>query len=49
MKESDYSIIIVESYEPKDKKGLHGPIHIRPLPNQHPFLIDMHVHILLKI
>lgn len=38
-----YSYVIVESYYPKKTSGLHGPIHIRPVPGQDPFLPDMHV------
>jgi hypothetical protein len=28
------SDIIVESYEPASTSGLHGPVHIRPVPGQ---------------
>jgi hypothetical protein len=37
MKPNEYQYIIVESFVPSDNKGRHGPIHIRPLPNQEPF------------
>ena len=29
-----YVYIIVESYRPQSTSGLHGPIHIRPAPDQ---------------
>ena len=29
-----YHVIVVESYRPTDTSGLHGPIHIRPAPDQ---------------
>jgi hypothetical protein len=29
-----YNFIIVESYRPANTSGIHGPIHIRPAPNQ---------------
>ncbi len=37
-----YQEIIVESYY-ESGSGLCGPVHIRPLPNQDPFLPWMHV------
>ena len=43
MKNQDYDYIIVESYRPPITAGLHGEIHIRPLPNQEPYLTTMHV------
>jgi hypothetical protein len=43
MNEKDYSHIIVESYYPSSTHNLHGPIHIRPLKDQEPFLYTMHV------
>ena len=43
MKKQNYELIIVESYYPNFTSGLHGPIHIRPLPNQEPFSQFMHV------
>ena len=38
----EYHYIIVESYYITGS-GLRGPIHIRPLPGQDPFLPSMHV------
>jgi hypothetical protein len=29
-----YRSVIVESYEPASTSGLHGAVHIRPLPDQ---------------
>lgn len=43
MNNNDYDFIIVESYYPRNTSGLHGPVHIRPLPNQAPFETVMHV------
>ena len=43
-----YEYIIVESYY-KSGSGLHGPIHIRPLPDQEPFLPSMHVECSKKL
>lgn len=31
---SSYHTIIVESFYPADTSGRHGPVHIRPAPNQ---------------
>lgn len=38
----EYQTIIVESYYDLSS-GLHGPIHVRPLPGQDPFLTTMRV------
>lgn len=43
MKNQEYDYIIVESYIPPVNKGYHGDVHIRPLPNQEPYLTTMHV------
>lgn len=43
MKTSEYAYIIVESFFPADTSGRHGPIHIRPIPGQEPFLNSMFV------
>ena len=43
MKKQQYDHIIVESYIPPINKGYHGDVHIRPLPNQDPYLTTMHV------
>lgn len=43
MSSDQYSEIIVESYLPSSTSGLHGPVHIRPLPNQNPFKPHLHV------
>ena len=43
MNEKDYSYIIVESFYPVKTAGLHGPIHIRPIKDQEPFLHTMFV------
>lgn len=43
MKNQDYDFIIVESYYPVNTSGLHGPVHIRPMPNQEPFETTLHV------
>jgi len=42
-KEPNYLEIKVESFIPTKTSGLHGRIHIRPLPGQHPFLPEMRV------
>ncbi|WP_295664700.1 hypothetical protein [uncultured Mucilaginibacter sp.] len=39
----EYSEIDVESFEPASTAGLHGKVHIRPLPGQYPYLPEMHV------
>ncbi|MFY7935828.1 MAG: hypothetical protein ACOVOQ_00510 [Flavobacterium sp.] len=43
MNSSEYQFILVESFIPSDTSGRHGPIHIRPLPNQDPFKTTMFV------
>lgn len=43
MKPTEYDHIIVESYCPKNTSGLHGPVHIRPIPNQEPYHFTLHV------
>lgn len=43
MNDQKYEYIIVESFIPEDNNGRHGPVHIRPLPNQHPFEPEMFV------
>ena len=40
---SNYDFIIVESFCPSSTSGRHGSVHIRPLPNQDPYLISMFV------
>tara|TARA_B100001063_G_C16387190_1_gene368370 strand:+ start:281 stop:541 length:261 start_codon:yes stop_codon:yes gene_type:complete len=35
---NEYERIIVESFIPEDNPGRHGEVHIRPLPNQEPYL-----------
>jgi hypothetical protein len=42
MKEKDYQEIIVESFI-TNERGKHGPVHIRPLPGQEPYLETMFV------
>jgi hypothetical protein len=42
MKEKDYQEIIVESFITFER-GKHGPVHIRPLPGQEPYLETMYV------
>ena len=29
-----YKLVVVESFEPKDRNGRHGKIHVRPVPGQ---------------
>lgn len=29
-----YQLVLVESYRPQSTAGLHGPVHIRPVPGQ---------------
>ena len=41
MKNQDYQEIIVKSFTIKNTSGMHGLIHIRPLPNQFPFEQNM--------
>ena len=44
MSEKDeYDQIKVEGYKPHITSGLHGEVHIRPLPGQTPYEPDMHV------
>lgn len=43
MKSNEYQHILVESFIPSDTSGRHGPIHIRPLPNQEPYRTTMFV------
>jgi hypothetical protein len=40
---NNYDFIIVESFYPIKNTGRHGLVHIRPLPNQDPFLTNMFV------
>jgi hypothetical protein len=40
---SNYDFIIVESFYPSSNTGRHGLVHIRPIPNQDPFLSNMFV------
>lgn len=44
----DYEEIIVESYN-ESGSGLHGKIHIRPIPDQGDFLPDMRVECSKKL
>lgn len=41
-KNKDYQYIIVQSVY-SNERGQHGPVHIKPLPNQNPYLEDMWV------
>lgn len=41
-RDEPYMTIVVESYLPDNTAGLHGPVHIRPIPAQH-IDTDMHV------
>jgi hypothetical protein len=43
MTNSEYEYIIVESYLPRNTSGLHGPVHLRPIKGQEPFLDTYHV------
>lgn len=43
MNEEEYQDIIVESFYPSDLSGRHGDVHIRPTPNQEPYLESMFV------
>ena len=43
MEAIEYTYIIVESYIPLERSGMHGQIHIRPIPGQDPYLPSMHV------
>lgn len=40
---TNYQYIIVESFYPESTAGRHGPVHIRPIPGQDPFLPEMYV------
>ena len=40
---NQYDYIIVESFVVSNTSGKHGPIHIRPLRNQDPYLETMFV------
>ncbi|PZQ94977.1 MAG: hypothetical protein DI539_30730 [Flavobacterium psychrophilum] len=40
---TDYEYIIVESFNPSDTSGRHGPTHVRPIPGQGLFKPDMFV------
>lgn len=39
----DYEYIIVESFNPSDTSGRHGPTHVRPIQGQGIFKTDMFV------
>lgn len=43
MNSKEYQFILVESFIPLDSSNRHGPIHIRPLPNQDPYKTTMFV------
>jgi len=43
MNELEYDYIIVESYYPEINTGFHGPVHVRPLKDQYPYLDTYHV------
>lgn len=43
MSKIGYQYIAVESFIPDNLSGRHGPVHIRPLPNQSPFETSMFV------
>jgi len=45
---SEYKFVIVESYVPKNKSGLHGEVHIRPIKGQG-FSNDLHVECSKKL
>lgn len=49
MKEKDYKFILVESFYPADMSGRHGPVHIRPLPDQEPYSQSMFVECSKKL
>lgn len=42
-KDETYFYVEVESYLPTNTSGLHGKVHIRPLPGQADFAPRMHV------
>lgn len=37
-----YKYVVVESYEPASTAGLHGPVHVRPVPGQE---FGTHLHV----
>jgi hypothetical protein len=43
IKGEDYYLIEVESYLPKSTSGLHGKVHIRPVPGQADYHTTLHV------
>jgi hypothetical protein len=43
MKKDEFHYIIVESFIPDNLSGKKGLIHMRPIPNQEPFLTSMYV------
>lgn len=43
MDKSEYAYIIVESFFVSDTAGRHGPVHIRPISGQDPYLTSMFV------
>lgn len=43
IKGEKYHLIEVESYLPKNTSGLHGKVHIRPVPGQAEFDTSLHV------
>jgi hypothetical protein len=43
MQDEEYHYVYVESFIPEDLSGRHGPVHIRPLPNQPPVEPDLFV------
>ena len=49
MKKEGYTYIIVESYLPRNMSGLHGPVHIRPIKGQEPFMDTYHVECSKKL
>jgi hypothetical protein len=49
MNKDDYNLITVESFIPNNLSGRHGLVHIRPLPNQEPFLTSMFVECSKKL
>jgi len=40
---TDYEYIIVESFNPSDTSGRHGPTHVRPIPGQGVFMPKYYV------
>lgn len=49
MEDHEYYQVVVESYIPVNRPGLHGDIHIRPISGQDPFTPDMHVECSKKL